>query len=183
MQGKEIEEKFIKPDLGAKYYKEIRLDLGKIEPMVALPGDPRNGIPLSKLGERKINNVYIGSCTGGNLDDLAEVARELEGKKIAEGVKMNVQAASEKILEEAGRLGYLDTIAKSGAEIISLGCGACIGLGPGSIPDLAEEDVESYVTVSATNRNFTGRMGGRSPIYLTSPVTAAKAAINGKIGG
>ncbi len=183
MNDDEINEKFVKPDFDAIYFKKIEIDLGKIEPMVALPGDPRNGIPLSKLEEKKVDNVYVGSCTGGNLNDLAEVAKVLKGKKLAEGVQMHVQAASEKIFQEAGRLGYLDIINEAGGEIIGFGCGACIGLGPGRVPDLPLNDFNDYVTVSATNRNFDGRMGGKSPVYLTSPSTAAIAAVDGKIGG
>jgi 3-isopropylmalate/(R)-2-methylmalate dehydratase large subunit len=178
----EISEKFVTSDPKADYYKKMDINLEEVEPMVALPGDPRNGIPLSKLRKVAVANVYIGSCTGGNLEDLENVANELKGKKVANGIKVRIQAASISILNKARDLGYLDIFSEAGAEVVGLGCGACIGLGPGRVENVTNEDKSQQVTVSDTNRNFPGRMGGNAPVYLTSPITAAAAAVNGFVG-
>jgi len=175
MTESDIENDFIQSDSGAMFFKKVEVNLKDIEPMVALPGDPRNGIPLSQLSPADVKNIYIGSCTGGNLEDIRAVAEALKGTKLHKGLQLRVQAASLNILEEAEGLGYLDIIRQAGGEIVGLGCGACIGLGPGRVTD-------EGVTVSDSNRNFPGRMGGRAPVYLTSPLIAAKVAIEGKIG-
>ncbi len=182
MTVEEIGDNFVSSDPDADFYKNLNINLQNIEPMVALPGDPRNGIPLSKLPEIEVKNVYIGSCTGGNLEDLRMVASVLKDKKIATHVKLRIQAASLNISNQAKKLGYFEIFKEAGAEVVGLGCGACIGLGPGRVQNITKDEKSDSVTISDTNRNFPGRMGGDAPVYLTSPITAAIAAVNGFIG-
>jgi 3-isopropylmalate/(R)-2-methylmalate dehydratase large subunit len=152
--------------------------------MVALPGDPRNGIPLRELdqkngGDVRIDIAYGGSCTGGKKTDMDMYAAVLgaalsRGQHVAEGVKLYVQFGSQEIRRYAEEMGYIDTFQKVGASLIEPSCGACIRAGPG-VSFTAEE-----VTVSAINRNFPGR-SGPGKVYLASPLVVAASAIAGKI--
>ena len=160
------------------------VDLATLEPMVATPGDPRNGMPLRKLneasgGDVKINIAYGGSCTGGKKADMDMYAsvlkRALEkGKRVAEGVHFYIQFGSQDIRRYAEAQGYLEIFARAGAELVDPSCGACIKAGPG-VSFTADE-----VTVSAINRNFPGR-SGPGKVYLASPLVIAASAIAGKI--
>jgi 3-isopropylmalate/(R)-2-methylmalate dehydratase large subunit len=160
------------------------VDLGAIEPMVATPGDPRNGIPLRTLsetsgGDVKINIAYGGSCTGGKKTDMDMYASVLkravdQGKRVAEGVHLYIQFGSQDIRRYAESKGYIEVFAKAGAELVDPSCGACIKAGPG-VSFTADE-----VTVSAINRNFPGR-SGPGKVYLASPLVVAASAIAGKI--
>jgi 3-isopropylmalate/(R)-2-methylmalate dehydratase large subunit len=156
------------------------VDLSTLEPMVATPGDPRNGVPLDKLGDEvKINIAYGGSCTGGkkaDMDMYAEVlARAVkQGKRVADGVHLYIQFGSQDIRRYAEQKGYLEIFEKAGAELVDPSCGACIKAGPG-VSFTADE-----VTVSAINRNFPGR-SGPGKVYLASPLVVAASAIAGKI--
>ena len=176
------------PDPGAEYRGGVHeIDLSKIRPMVATPGDPDHGIPsdptngelIENLPEVRINIAYAGSCTAGkaaDMDQYAEVLSEAVAAKrrVAEGVRFYIQFGSERVERYARERGYLEVFERAGAEIIPPGCGACIGCGPG----VSEE--EEQVTVSAINRNYKGRSGpGR--MYLASPYTVAASAIAGRI--
>jgi 3-isopropylmalate/(R)-2-methylmalate dehydratase large subunit len=179
----DVRKRFVKSDAGATYADTFEIDLSKIEPMVALPGDPRNGIPLRELdqknGEVRINIAYGGSCTGGKKTDMDMYAAVLgaalaRGQHVAEGVKLYVQFGSQAIRRYAEEMGYIDTFQKAGALLIEPSCGACIRAGPG-VSFTADE-----VTVSAINRNFPGR-SGPGKVYLASPLVVAASAIAGKI--
>jgi len=172
--------KFVSPDPGAHYDGGVhRLDLGKVEPMVAKPSDPTNGVKIADLGEIAIDIAYAGSCTAGkerDLDFYAHVIGEAlaAGRRVKKGVRMLLQFGSEGVRDYAAARGYLELFERAGVEVIQPGCGACIGCGPG-----VSERVDQ-VTVSAINRNFTGR-SGPGKLYLASPLTVAASAIEGKI--
>jgi 3-isopropylmalate/(R)-2-methylmalate dehydratase large subunit len=148
--------------------------------MVALPGDPRNGIPIDELPEEvRIDAAYGGSCTGGKMADMDMYATVLQhalaqGKHVAPGVHLYLQFGSQKIKQYARDKGYIEIFTEAGAELIDPSCGACINAGPG-----ASQTAET-VTVSAQNRNFPGR-SGPGKLYLASPYVVAASAIAGKI--
>ncbi|MFT3774109.1 MAG: aconitase family protein [Minicystis sp.] len=179
-----VRARIVKADPGASYMATFDVDLSTLEPMVATPGDPRNGVPLDKLGEAtggdvKINIAYGGSCTGGkkaDMDMYAEVLKRAveKGKRVAEGVHLYIQFGSQDIRRYAEERGYLEIFQKAGAELVDPSCGACIKAGPG-VSFTADE-----VTVSAINRNFPGR-SGPGKVYLASPLVVAASAIAGKI--
>jgi len=174
----------VKSDPDASYADTFEIDLSEIEPMVALPGDPRNGIPLRELdakngGDVRIDIAYGGSCTGGKKADMDMYAAVLgaalaRGQHVADGVKLYVQFGSQDIRRYAEEKGYIETFQKAGALLIEPSCGACIRAGPG-VSFTPEE-----VTVSAINRNFPGR-SGPGKVYLASPLVVAASAIAGKI--
>ncbi len=171
---------FIYSDADAEYAATFEIDLDQIRPMVALPGDPRNGIPIDQLAEEvRIDAAYGGSCTGGKMADMDMYARVLQnalahGKHVAPGVHLYLQFGSQKIKQYAREKGYIEIFTEAGAELIDPSCGACINAGPG-----ASKTAET-VTVSAQNRNFPGR-SGPGKLYLTSPYVVAASAIAGKI--
>ena len=179
-----VRARIVRADPGATYKAVFDVDLGELEPMVATPGDPRNGVPLQKLGEVsggdvKINIAYGGSCTGGKKTDMDMYASVLQravakGQRVAEGVHLYIQFGSQDIRRYAEEKGYLEIFAKAGAELVDPSCGACIKAGPG-VSFTADE-----VTVSAINRNFPGR-SGPGKVYLASPLVVAASAIAGKI--
>jgi len=183
-----MRERAVAADPGAHYDGGIhQIDLDTIRPMVATPGDPDSGIPsdptngalISELGDVKIDIAYGGSCTAGKADDMDQYAAVLKdalahGRKVAEGVGLFIQFGSKQVETYSRNRGYLEVFEQAGATVISPGCGACIGCGPGV------SDQEDQVTVSAINRNFKGRSGpGR--MYLASPCTVAASAVMGKI--
>ncbi|HXI13524.1 MAG TPA: aconitase family protein [Thermoanaerobaculia bacterium] len=178
----------VEPDPDAVYEGGTHLiDLSKIEPMVAHPGNPDEGIPsdptngafIRDIGTVAIDIAYAGSCTAGKIDDLIfyhQVAKEAvdNGLRVAEGVKFYIQFGSLAVEDFCRENGLLDTFERAGATVLKPGCGACIGCGPG----VSEESDE--VTVSAINRNFKGRSGpGR--LWLASPLTVAASAFTGQI--
>ncbi|HEX9793393.1 MAG TPA: aconitase family protein [Planctomycetota bacterium] len=172
--------KCVAPDPGAVYDGGTHvIDLAQIVPMVATPGDPTYGIPISELGEVPIDIAYGGSCTAGKVDDFryyAQVCKEAvdAGLKVAEGVRFYIQFGSVHTKEVAKREGWIELFEKAGVTLIDPGCGACIGCGPG-VSEYSEQ-----VTVSAINRNFQGR-SGPGKLYLASPLTVAASAFRGSI--
>jgi 3-isopropylmalate/(R)-2-methylmalate dehydratase large subunit len=176
----EVHKGFVFSDPDAEYAAVFEIDLDEIRPMVALPGDPRNGIPIDALdGEVRIDAAYGGSCTGGKMADMDMYARVLEnalahGKRVAPGVHLYLQFGSQRIKQYARQKGYIEIFTEAGAELIDPSCGACINAGPG-----ASKTAET-VTVSAQNRNFPGR-SGPGKLYLASPYVVAASAIAGKI--
>jgi 3-isopropylmalate/(R)-2-methylmalate dehydratase large subunit len=180
----EVEKMVVTADEGAEYFATFDFDLATIEPMVALPGDPRNGVALSELekktgGEVKIDIAYGGSCTGGkkaDMDMYAEVLRAAvaAGKRVAPGVHLYIQFGSQDIRRYAEEKGYVEVFEKAGAELVDPSCGACIKAGPGV------SFTKDEVTVSAINRNFPGR-SGPGKVYLASPLVVAASAIAGHI--
>ncbi len=171
---------FVSPDPDAHYDGGVhRIDLGDIEPMIARPGDPTYGLRIKDLAPTKIDIAYAGSCTAGKEHDLDFYAQVLQdalasGRRVAPGVRMFLQFGSESVRDYARERGYLEVFARAGVEVINPGCGACIGCGPGvsSSPE--------QVTVSAINRNFSGR-SGPGALYLASPLSVAASAIEGRI--
>ncbi|HXC72666.1 MAG TPA: aconitase family protein [Pyrinomonadaceae bacterium] len=179
LDADEVRKGFTYSDKDAQYAAIFEIDLDAIEPMVATPGDPRNGIPIDELGEVRIDAAYGGSCTGGKMADMDMYAQVLEnalasGKRVAEGVHLYIQFGSQKIKQYARQRGYIDIFERAGAELIDPSCGACINAGPGASPSA------ETVTVSAQNRNFPGR-SGPGKLYLASPYVVAASAIAGKI--
>jgi 3-isopropylmalate/(R)-2-methylmalate dehydratase large subunit len=175
----------VKSDAGATYCATFELALSAMVPMVALPGDPRNGIPLASLKEKNdgkdvaIDIAYGGSCTGGKRADIDMYASVLgdavaRGKRVAPGVHLYLQFGSQEIRRYAVSKGYLPIFEQAGAELVEPSCGACIKAGPGS------SDSPDQVTVSSQNRNFPGR-SGPGKVYLASPLVVAASAIAGRI--
>jgi 3-isopropylmalate/(R)-2-methylmalate dehydratase large subunit len=169
----------VKADPDAQYAATFDIDLGSIPAMVATPGDPRNGVPLTDLPSTKIDIAYGGSCTGGKKADMdmyaAVLKRAVEhGQKVADGVQLYIQFGSQHIRQYAQEMGYIDIFERAGAQLVDPSCGACIRAGPGVSfsPD--------EVTVSAINRNFPGR-SGPGKVYLASPLVVAASAIAGHI--
>jgi len=167
-------------DKGATYADVVELDLARVEPMVSLPGDPRNAVPLSSVRRPvPVDRAYGGSCTGGkayDMDMYASVfalARE-RGLRVAAGVLAYVQMGSESVLAYATERGYVRLFEDVGVTVLPPSCGACINAGPG-----ASEHADE-VTVSAQNRNFPGR-SGPGQVYLASPYTVAASAIAGRL--
>ncbi len=170
----------VRSDADAEYAHHMVVDLGQLEPMVATPGDPRNGIPIRTLGSPvAIHIAYGGSCTGGKSADMDLYASVLKpavarGWRVKDGVQFYIQFGSQKIKEHARRQGYLEIFEKAGAQLIDPSCGACIAAGPGVSRGQGD------VTVSAINRNFPGR-SGPGQVYLASPQVVAASAIAGRI--
>lgn len=168
-------------DPGAEYVKVIEIDASRVRPMVALPGDPGNGVRIDELtGPVPIEIAYAGSCTAGKKEDMdmyARVfreARERHGRGVHPGVKCYIQCGSVEVREYARSRGYLDLFREIGAEFVEPGCGACIAAGPG-ITERADQ-----VSVSSQNRNFPGR-SGPGQLYLVSPYSVAASAVAGRV--
>jgi 3-isopropylmalate/(R)-2-methylmalate dehydratase large subunit len=180
IEREEVRKGFTYSDPDAEYAAVFEIDLDEIRPMVALPGDPRNGIPIDALPEEvRIDAAYGGSCTGGKMADMDMYAEVLQnaldqGKRVAPGVHLYLQFGSQKIKQYARERGYIEIFERVGAELIDPSCGACINAGPGASPSA------ETVTVSAQNRNFPGR-SGPGKLYLASPYVVAASAIAGKI--
>jgi len=180
LDADEVRRGFTYSDPDAEYAAVFEIDLDEIRPMVALPGDPRNGIPIDELSEEvKIDAAYGGSCTGGKMADMDMYAEVLQnaldkGQRVAPGVHLYLQFGSQKIKQYARERGYIQIFERAGAELIDPSCGACINAGPGASPNA------ETVTVSAQNRNFPGR-SGPGKLYLASPYVVAASAIAGKI--
>ncbi len=180
LDADEVRKGFLKSDPDAEYAAVFEIDLSRISPMVATPGDPRNGINISDLKEEiKIDAAYGGSCTGGKMADMDMYAAVLkqaveQGRRVAPGVHLYLQFGSQKIKQYARERGYLEIFERAGAELIDPSCGACINAGPGA------SKTSETVTISAQNRNFPGR-SGPGKLYLASPYVVAASAIAGHI--
>lgn len=180
LDAEEVRQGFTYSDPDAEYAAVFEINLDEIRPMVATPGDPRNGIPIDTLPEDvRIDAAYGGSCTGGKMADMDMYAEVLanalaQGKKVAEGVHLYIQFGSQRIKKYARARGYIEVFERAGAELIDPSCGACINAGPGASPS------SETVTVSAQNRNFPGR-SGPGKLYLASPYVVAASAIAGRI--
>lgn len=164
-------------DADAVYEREIVIDLNTLKSTVAFPHLPENTKTIDEVGEIKIDQVVIGSCTNGRLDDLRCAAEILKGKKVADGVRAIVIPATQQIYLDAMEEGLLKIFIEAGAIVSTPTCGPCLG---GYMGILAEGER----CVSTTNRNFVGRMGHvESEIYLASPAVAAASAVTGKLSG
>lgn len=176
LKGRSLREPvFYKSDDDANYERVIKYDVSKIEPTVAKPHLPENTCPISKIGDIKIDQAVIGSCTNGRLSDLKVAAEILEGRKVHPDVRLIVFPGTQEIYLEAIKLGYIESIIKAGGAVSTPTCGPCLG---GHCGILAKGER----AISTTNRNFVGRMGHpESEVYLSSPAVAAASAILGKI--
>ena len=162
-------------DEDAEYDRVIEIDLSTIKPTVSFPHLPENTHTVDSIEDIAINQVVIGSCTNGRLDDLRCAAKILEGKKVAKGLRVIVIPATQAIYLKAIEEGLVQIFINAGAVVSTPTCGPCLG---GYMGILAEGER----CVSTTNRNFVGRMGHvNSEIYLASPAVAAASAVTGKI--
>lgn len=165
------------PDPGARYAARIRLDLGQVAPQVTGPDTVQITTPMAEFEKARvaIRKAYLVSCVNSRLADLEAAARVLKGKKVADSVELYLSAASREIQEEAERSGAWSALIEAGARPLPPGCGPCIGLGTGLLEP-------GEVGISATNRNFKGRMGSRDArCYLASPEVVAASAAAGYI--
>ncbi len=162
-------------DEDAPYEKTVEIDLSKIEPTVACPHLPENTRPAKELGDIRIDQVVIGSCTNGRMEDMEAAYRILNGKTVAKGVRCIIIPATMAIYRECIQRGYTTAFIDAGAVVSTPTCGPCLG---GYMGILAEGER----CVATTNRNFVGRMGHvKSEVYLASPATAAASALTGYI--
>jgi len=163
------------PDVDAVYEQVLEINVSELSPHIACPHAVDNVKPIEEVEGVKINQIVIGSCTNGRLDDLEVAAHILKGKKVAENVRLLVFPASGRIYREALKRGYLADLIEAGAIIMNPGCGCCLGVHQGALGD-------GEVALSTTNRNFKGRMGNpNAEIYLASPAVAAASALTGVI--
>jgi len=163
------------PDSDAVYDQVIEIDVSKLEPQIACPHTVDNVKPVAEVEGKKINQIVIGSCTNGRLDDIEIVAKILQGKKVARNVRMLVFPASSKIYRQAVEKGYVSTLMDAGAVVMNSGCGPCLGVHQGALAD-------GDIALATTNRNFKGRMGNpNAEVFLCSPAVAAVSAISGVI--
>ncbi len=164
-------------DEDAEYVRTIEIDVSNLEAVIAYPSLPSNGKPLSTAVSDKIavDQVFIGSCTNGRLSDLKIASEIMKGKRVARRTRMIVTPATQQILKDAEKLGYIEILIDAGAVVSNPTCGACLG---GYMGILGDDEV----AIATTNRNFVGRMGARSSgIYLANSAVAAASAITGYI--
>jgi len=168
--------KFYSSDPGAAYEAVYEWDLSQLEPVVALPHSPENVKQVSEIPHTPIDQVVIGSCTNGRLEDLRLAAQVMKGRKVARGVRCIVIPATQKVYMEAMEEGLLEIFVEAQAAVSTPTCGPCLG---GHMGILAPGES----AVATTNRNFVGRMGHvESKVYLSNPAVAAASAILGRIG-
>jgi 3-isopropylmalate/(R)-2-methylmalate dehydratase large subunit len=165
-----------KSDEGAEYARVVEYDCAKIEPQIAFPHLPENTVGLSEVGTVELDQVVIGSCTNGRIEDLEIAASILKGRRVAKGLRLIVLPATPAIWSEALERGYLKIFMDAGAVVGPPTCGPCLG---GHMGILAKGEK----ALATTNRNFVGRMGHpESEVYLASPAVAAASAVLGRIG-
>ena len=165
------------PDEDAEYVAEYDIDLSEIKSTVSFPHLPENTHTIDEIDEIKIDQVVIGSCTNGRIQDMREAAKIFEGRKVADGVRCIVFPATQDIYLQCIEEGIMTTFIKAGCAVSTPTCGPCLG---GHMGILAKGER----AVATTNRNFVGRMGDpESEVYLSSPAVAAASAITGKISG
>ena len=163
------------PDRDATYEATHEIDLGRLEPLVACPHTVDNVVPLSQVAGKRVDLAFIGTCTNGRLEDIAEAARIVRGKRVARGTRLLVVPASSEVLQEALARGYIADLVAAGAVIGTPGCGPCMGNHMGVL-------AAGEVCISSANRNFRGRMGNpEAEIYLANPAVVAASAVAGRI--
>ncbi len=158
-----------------RYERVVEIDASRLRPMIACPPDVNNVVPVEEVEHVQIDQVFLGTCTNGRLDDLAIAANVMRGKTLHPQTRMVVVPASREIYLEAMRLGYLEIFVQAGASVGTPGCGPCIGRHYGVL-------APGERALTTMNRNFTGRMGDpTAEIYLGSPATVAATALTGHI--
>jgi 3-isopropylmalate/(R)-2-methylmalate dehydratase large subunit len=174
-QGRSKDFQPLAADADAVYEQTVKIDLATLVPMVSKPHTVDNTAPVKDLKGTKIQQVFIGTCTNGRLEDLAVAADIVKGKKRSPGTRFIVGPASRTILQEAIKAGYIQTLLEAGAVVIPPGCGPCLGLHLGVM-------AAGEKCLSTANRNFQGRMGSpEASVYLASPATAAASVLTGEI--
>ena len=168
---------FLTSDPDTEYVAVHEFDCAQIEPQVAFPHLPENARPISEVGEVRIDQAIIGSCTNGRLEDLRVAAQVLRGRKVHPDVRLVVIPATQQVYREALREGLIDIFLDAEAAVSTPTCGPCLG---GHMGVLAEGER----AIATTNRNFVGRMGHpKSEVYLSGPAVAAASAVLGRIAG
>jgi len=163
------------PDEEAVYDRVLEIDVSDLGPQLACPHTVDNVKPIQEVAGKQVNQIVVGSCTNGRLDDIRIAAKILEGKKVARNIRMLVFPASARIYLQALKEGTLATLMEAGAVVMNSGCGPCLGVHQGALAD-------GDVALATTNRNFKGRMGNPSAeVYLCSPAVAAASALSGEI--
>jgi len=159
----------------SEYVETFEFDVSKIEPQVALPHSPGNAKPVSEVEGIEVDQVVIGSCTNGRMEDMRAAAKILHGRRVHPRIRCIVIPATQRIYLQALREGLIETFVKANAAVSTPTCGPCLGMHMGVLG-------EGEAAISTTNRNFVGRMGHKSSkVYLASPLTAAATAVEGKI--
>ena len=174
-QGRAEDYRPLQADEGANYEQIVRIDASTLEPTLAAPHTVDNTHSVTELAGTHIDQVFIGSCTNGRLEDLAIVASILQGKQVAPSLRCIVVPASRKIFLAALQAGYIEALVEAGVVILAPGCGPCVGVHEGILGD-------GEVSLNTSNRNFQGRLGNpQGLIYLGSPAVAAASALSGVI--
>ncbi len=163
------------PDADAVYDQVLEVDVSQLEPQIACPHTVDNVKPIGEVAGKKVQQIVVGSCTNGRLDDLEVAAKILKGRKVAAGTRLLVFPASWRVYSDALRLGYLRDLVAAGAVVCNPGCGPCLGVHQGALGD-------GETALATTNRNFKGRMGNpNAEVFLCSTAVAAASAITGVI--
>jgi 3-isopropylmalate/(R)-2-methylmalate dehydratase large subunit len=163
------------PDLNAKYERVVEIDVSQLVPQIACPHTVDNVRPIDEVAGTRVQQIVIGSCTNGRLDDLETAAQILKGRSVAPGTRMLVFPASGRIYAQALEKGIIADLVRAGAVVMNPGCGPCLGVHQGALGD-------GETALSTTNRNFKGRMGNpASQVYLCSPAVAAASALTGVV--
>ena len=167
--------KIFEADKDAQYDEEITINLDELNPTVAFPSSPENTKDIEEIGEIKIDQVMIGSCTNGRIEDMRIAGQILKGRKVADGVRTIIIPATQEVYKQCIKEGILEIFIDAGAVVSTPTCGPCLG---GHMGILASGEK----AITTTNRNFVGRMGHKeSEVYLASPAVAAASAVTGKI--
>jgi 3-isopropylmalate/(R)-2-methylmalate dehydratase large subunit len=166
----------VHPDPDAEYERVITIDLSKLEPQVVLPDKVAwNSKPIGEVKGQKVDQAFIGSCANGRLSDFAVAAEIMKGRKVAPGTRFIMTPGSQKIMADAVRAGYVETLLDAGVVVTNSTCGACFGGHMGLLGD-------DEVCITASTRNFKGRMGSvTSKVFMGSPATVAASAVTGYI--
>ena len=165
----------LRPDDDARYEQVIQIDASTLDPQLACPHTVDNVKPIQEVLGKQVNQIVIGSCTNGRLDDIRMAAQILDGKKVSRNVRMLVFPASARIYRQALQAGYVLSLMNAGAVVMNSGCGPCLGVHQGALAD-------GDVALATTNRNFKGRMGNpAAEVFLCSPAVAAASALTGRI--
>ncbi len=175
LRGREDKWKPLTADTDAVYEKVIEIDASKLEPIIAFPHTVDNIRTISKAGEVKLDQVFIGTCTNGRIEDLRIAANILKGKHRAPDTRLIIVPASRDIYIQAAREGLLEIFMQAGGTVMGPGCGPCVGVHEGVLGD-------GEICLSTANRNFKGRMGNPEGfVYLASPATCAYSVLKGEI--
>jgi homoaconitase/3-isopropylmalate dehydratase large subunit len=162
-------------DSSYKYVAEHEYDVSRLKPQLAAPHSVDNVHPLEEFIDTPIDQAFLGTCTGGRVDDLAVAAKILKGKRVHRGTRFIVVPASRGVLLEAIARGIMQTLLEAGATFVTPGCAACLGTHEGIL-------APGETCITASSRNFPGRMGSaEAQIYVGSPASVAAAALEGKI--